>query len=202
MPAKNINKVYLSDSYYHIYNRGVNKEKIFRDEQDFEVFLGILKRYFDPKSRRENRATYPDYSDQLDILAYCLMPNHFHLFIYQKEPSGMTNLLKSTCVSYGMYFNKKYKRVGPIFQQRYKAVLIDNDAQLLHISRYIHLNPDDYYHWPWSSLPYYLGSKHSQWLRPDRVLALHEQMGSYRDFLDDYKRRRDELSALKDHLAG
>ena len=202
MPAKNIEKIYVAESYYHAYNRGVNKEKIFRDDEDYEVFLGMLKRYLGEATRRPNRAFYPNYSAKVELLTYCLMPNHFHLFLYQIESDGMQLLLKSVTTAYSMYFNKKYERVGPVFQQRYKAVLIRDDAQLLHISRYIHLNPDDYYKWQWSSLDYYLGKKHADWLKPEKVLRLHGTPEQYKAFLDDYKDYRDELAALKDTLAG
>lgn len=203
MPARNINKIYVGESYYHVYNRGVNKAKIFLDNEDYEVFLGLLKRYLDDEiSKKPNRAPYPNYADKVELLAYCLMPNHFHLFLYQLEPDGMNRLLKSIGVAYSMYFNKKYKRVGPVFQQRYKAVYITNDEQLQHISRYIHLNPKDHASWQWSSLAYYLGPKHASWVKPERILLLHRNTEDYRLFIESYKDRRDELAALKNELAG
>jgi hypothetical protein len=114
----------------------------------------------------------------------------------------MTQLLKSIGVAYSMYFNKRYRRVGPVFQQRYKAVRIMDDAQLLHISRYIHLNPDDHHGWMWSSLPYYVGSKQANWVHPERILAFHEGHEPYVEFVENYKSRRDELAAIKERLAG
>lgn len=197
MPAKNVIKVYVPDSYYHVYNRGVSKQEVFIDSQDYEVFLSLFKRYLGDPQRNSNRVTYPSLRDEVCLVAYCLMPNHFHLLVYQITEDGMTDLLKRVSVSYGMYFNKKYKHAGVIFQQRYRAVRIISDSQLDHIGRYIHMNPKDYTSWQWSSLRYYTGEKSARWIDP-----LEDIGGDYMEFLDDYKGRRDELDELKDELAG
>lgn len=202
MPSRNIYKHYLPDTYYHAYNRGLNKQPIFLDEHDYTVFLGLLKRYLGTQPEiKSNRQPHPSYRDHVELLAFCLMPNHFHLFMYQTDPEGMKQLLKSLSVSYNMYFNKRYRRVGPLFQQRYKAVNITDDSQLLHISRYIHLNPDAYNTYKWSSLPYYVGTKQADWLQPGRILEQFNGPADYQQFVDEYKDRRDELALLKDELA-
>lgn len=204
MPAKNVTKVYLNNTYYHVYNRGHNKQNIFLDEQDFTVFLSLLKRYLDPscKDRQANRMPYPCLADEVELIAYCLMPNHFHLFIYQHSEEGMKHLLRRISGAYGMYFNKKYKRVGPVFQQRYRAVRIAGDEQLMHISRYIHLNPSEYTRWQWSSLKYYRSS-YARWLKTNHVLELFDNnTEKYLEFVSDYEDKRDELQALKQELAG
>lgn len=199
MPARNVTKIYAEENYYHIYNRGVSKQKIFLDDDDYEVFLGLLKRYLDEeKTKKSNRVNYPSYADEVQLLSYCLMPNHFHLLLYQESKDGMVKLLKSVSVSYSMYFNRKYKHVGAVFQQRYRAVKIDSDTQLMHISRYIHMNPKDYYHWPWSSLDYFLGRKTSGWMHHERLPLPTD----YKGFLDEYRERREELNSLKNELAG
>ncbi|QQS17911.1 transposase [Candidatus Saccharibacteria bacterium] len=95
-------------------------------------------------SRRQNGSKYENFDGRLDILAYCLMPNHFHFFIYQYDEKAMYEFFKRITVSYSMYFNERYKRVGPVFQQRYRASLIYSDEYFLHISRYIHLNPREW----------------------------------------------------------
>ena len=71
------------------------------------------------------------------------MPNHFHLFVFQKEIDSISNFLKSLTVKYSMYFNAKYKRVGPVFQGRYKAVMVKSENQFIYLSKYIHRNPVD-----------------------------------------------------------
>ena len=110
----------------------------------------------------------------------------------------MKKLLTSIGTAYSMYFNRKYHHVGTVFQQRYRAVRMTDDAQFAHISRYIHLNPEDYIRWPWSSLGYYLGDKHAAWLNTE----LLPDVSNYRKFLDDYVDRRDELKLLSKQLAG
>ena len=157
MPARNTLKQYLENGYYHLYNRGVEKRLIFQDEQDCSVFLSYLKEYLLPKNEKELYEKLSDktisskekdkilkllrlnnFSEEIILLAYCLMPNHFHLFVKQKSPNSIDKFINSLCTRYTMYFNKKYKRVGSLYQGVYKAVLLDNEPQLLHISRYIH----------------------------------------------------------------
>ena len=202
MPGRNLIKQYAAESYYHFYNRGVNKNRIFRDQEDFIVFLALLKRYLGIKKvKKANRTNHPNFYNEVDLLAYCLMSNHFHLFIYQKEdPTAITKFMRSLATAYGMYFNKKYKRVGPVFQQRYRAVRITDDAQLLHISRYIHLNPDNYNTYEWSSLPYYLGNKTADWVKSNKILELFDDV-NYADFVADYKAYYDDLNAIKQFIA-
>src|SRR5690606_28226305 len=127
---------------------------------------------------------YPNYSDTMELLTYCLMPNHFHLLVYQTEIESMTRTMRSLMTTYSMYFNKKYGRVGPVFQSSYKAVLVETDAQLHHISRYIHLNPRDYENWKYFSLGYYLGSKQASWVKPGKILCLFSDTNHYRKFLE------------------
>ncbi|MBP6038235.1 MAG: transposase [Candidatus Saccharimonas sp.] len=199
MPAKNIVKNYASDSYYHVYNRGVNKSEIFNDNEDYEVFIGLLKRYLSNQPQKNgNRQGYKKLTEDVALLSYCLMPNHFHLLLYEKSGEGMRELLKRVSVSYGMYFNKKYRRVGAVFQQRYRAVRIESDSQLAHISRYIHMNPKGYKEWPFSSLRYYLGSSKADWIHA----SWHPNVGDYLLYLEVYEDRREELEELKDELAG
>lgn len=201
MPAANIYKDYVAESYYHIYNRGVNKQDIFLDKDDLVVFLGLLKRYFGAKSETKlNRVAHRNYYEQIELLAFCLMGNHFHLLVYQHDKFAIRDVMKSIGVAYGMYFNKRYKRVGPVFQQRYRAVRVEYDPQLLHISRYVHMNPHVYKSYKWSSLPYYLGAKSASWVRPGRILELFEGQ-DYLDFLKDYEGKREELKLLKSDLA-
>lgn len=199
MPARNVIKTYAPETYYHVYNRGVSKQAIFLDEQDYSVFLGFLKRYLSAIPERDgNRQLYQKLNQDVELLAYCLMPNHFHLFLYEKSGIGMIQLLKRVSVSYGMYFNKKYKRTGSVFQQRYRAVRISDDGQLMHISRYIHMNPKDYKRWPYSSLKYYIDTASCDWIHFKRLPVIKD----YADFLEEYESRRLELRELADDLAG
>lgn len=100
-----------------------------------------------------------------------------------------------------MYFNKKYKRVGPLFQGRFRASLITSDSYLQHISRYIHLNPSTYKNWPYSSLPYYLGLQTAEWCQPDRILDLFRDRQEYENFVADHEAHKKQLDDIKHELA-
>ena len=117
MPARNVVKIYFENGFYHVYNRGVEKREIFIDIQDYVVFLGILKKYLTPTPTTNNptqiKPLIPNtLHDEIDLLAYCLMPNHFHMMIQQKKIDSMTKLLQRVSTTYSIYFNKKYQRVG------------------------------------------------------------------------------------------
>lgn len=201
MPSRNRVKIYIPESYYHIYNRGINKRRIFLDKEDYTVFLNLFKRYLDVKITKDYQGReYDNLHDQIELLAFCLQPNHFHLLIYQKDENAMTGLLRRVGTSYSRYFNKKYKRFGPLFQERFKASVIGQDEYLQHISRYIHLNPENYQWWEFSSLPYYLGRRKVGWVRPKRIVSLF-RAGEYKKFVSDYKGHKRALDAIRNELA-
>ena len=162
MPAKNSRKLYAADSFYHLYNRGVERRIIFMDAQDYAVFTSYLKTYLLPKDIKQLHSIIanPEYkwpkkdqalkllrlnnfTDTLRLVAYCLMPNHFHLLLKQTEDTTIDRFMNSICTRFTMYFNRKYKRVGTLFEGVYKAVLVETDEQLLYLSKYIHRNPLD-----------------------------------------------------------
>ena len=177
MPTKNIVKWFDVDSYYHLYTRGVNKQAIFRDDEDRLFFLSLLKRYLSKTTplKRKRHAPYASFADGVDLLAYCLMDNHIHLLIHQKhEPSAITGLMRRVMTSYSMYFNKKYDRVGPLSQSNYLASRVDNDPYLHHISRYIHRNPKLWSEYEFSSLRYYTGEAYADWVKPGAILELFD----------------------------
>jgi len=193
MPARNSVKEYIANGYYHIYNRGVEKRLIFQDQQDYSVFLGYLKEYLTPKNEKglRMRLSYPDisskekdrilkflrmnnFADEITLLAYCLMPNHFHLFIKQKSANSIDKFMQSLCTRYTMYFNRKYKRVGSLFQGVYKAVHIISEKQFLHLSRYIHrqalASQGETLEDQPCSYPEYLSKRRTEWIKPDEIL--------------------------------
>ena len=192
MPRKNSLKLYIENGYCHIYNRGVEKRKIFMDEDDYNTFLHLLKYYLSPVNQgithpSTNLESYKilrprpllNLSGEVDLLAFCLMPNHFHLLLKQTTKDGMTKLLRSLSTTYSMYFNRKYDRVGHLFQGPYRAVVIDNDPYILHLSRYIHLNPTELtgvtpVNYKYSSYQYYLENKKADWVKPELILKYFE----------------------------
>lgn len=202
MPVRNVLKQDLAESYYHVYSRGTNKQIIFQDEPDFSYFLKLFTRYLsDVQQVGEHGVPYPHLTNKIEVLCYCLMPNHFHLLLYQISPGAMTCLLRSLLTSYSRYFNLKYKRRGPLFESRYKAAHIKEDTHLLHITRYIHLNPRSWRRYPYSSLPAYSGQQHRHWLKPERVLSTFDNKSEYRQYLIDYEANARALAFLKPELA-
>src|SRR3990167_6729479 len=136
MPSENIIKDYIEDGYYHIYNRGVEKREIFLDEQDCTVFLHYLKLYLSPIEElkqldlpglRVLKFIRLNLSQEIDLQSFALMPNHIHLQVKQQTIDGIVKLMKRLATAYVMYFNKKYRRVGSLFQNRYKAALVKTD---------------------------------------------------------------------------
>lgn len=116
----------FKNAFYHVFNRGINKQEIFPSEEDYTFFLKKLKKL---KEKYDH-----------SLYAYCLMPNHFHLSIHTRK-TPISTIMSSLSTSYSMYFNKKYKHYGPVFQNRFKSILIENDSYFMQLSRYIYLNP-------------------------------------------------------------
>jgi len=144
---------------------------------------------------------------QVEIICFCLMPNHFHFLLKQLEEEGITIFLKNIQTSYAKYFNIKYERLGPLFQNRFKAILVENDNQSLHLSRYIHLNPyssliikkkEDLLYYPWSSFRQYLGMARG-FCQTEIILEQFKNSEKYRDFVFDQADYQRELEKLK-HL--
>lgn len=133
----------IINEYYHIYNRGVEKRNIFLDKKDYFHFLKLLYVCNSSKSitLRNIGEQFNRGGTIVDIGAYCLMPNHFHLLCKEKINSGITMFMKKLLTAYAMYFNKKYKRSGILFQGRFKSEHADDDRYLKYLYSYIHLNP-------------------------------------------------------------
>lgn len=217
MPRKNSLKSYVENGFYHLYNRGVEKRRIFLDDQDYRVFLFAIKKCLLPKEKWDEDASFRprthlgELADEIDLLAHCLMPNHFHLLVKQKTKDGITKLMSKISTSYSMYFNKRNNRVGSLFQGVYKAVMVQSDEQLLHLSRYIHLNPVEkgkvavgqLSKFPYSSYSVYLGQRKVDWVKPGEILSFFSDFrgknsGSltYRSFVEGYKKDFEEIASL------
>lgn len=217
MPSKNSIKDYRAQSFYHIYNRGAGGQKIFLTENDYNVFLSYFKIAITPEKDLSSKDTeyiqsknaqrklrLLDLSSEVELIAFCLLPNHFHLLIYQHNERGIEKLMRSIMTAYVMYFNRTYSNSGRLFQGSYKASLIDSDPYLMHITRYIHLNSidvgldvGDYEH---SSYQYYLGSKKAAWVKPDRVLGMYRDASDYSKFVNSYKDTKSSIDTLKKEL--
>lgn len=187
MPSRNLIKVYVENGFYHVYNRGVEKRTIFEDDQDYKVLLKYLKEALSPPpDLRTLKVLVPlqgasfkgvprqpkNFQNEVNLLAFCLMPNHFHLLLRQTGPNSMESFMRSVITRYSMYFNKRYNRVGKLFQGHYKACLVLNDDYLLHLSRYIHLNPlRDGLAKIYSSYEQYIGGRYADWIKSDIILS-------------------------------
>ena len=218
MPAKNTIKNYVPQGFYHLYNRGVEKREIFIDKQDYQVFLYYLKLYLSPKEaiieEIKKRADISfekkaekimkiihlnNFHQKIDLLCFTQMPNHFHLQIRQKNKQDMESFMRSLITKYVIYFNKKYQRVGYLFQGRYKAVNIEKEEYLLQLSRYIHLNAKEMLKknqklssYPWSSYPAYINNLKITWLNKNYILSFFKKIQgfsftSYQRFVEGYK---------------
>lgn len=187
-------KVYLPDTYYHIYSRGINKDVIFKNDDDKKVFIALLKRYLSPEPPldKSNRP-YKSYYGQIELLTYALMPNHFHLLIHQAAADDIVHFMRSLMTSYAMYFNRVHKHFGPVFQSRYLAKKINDDQQLMVVSRYIHLNPSNWDSSTDTSLDFYSGNRNADWITPNKVLRYFPTRDAYLEFLRTYDPTQDEL---------
>lgn len=202
MPRRNVIKQDVADSFQHVYARGHSKHKIFVDEEDYIAFLKLLQRYLSAEEAQNvNGVSYPNFYNKVELLAYCLMPNHFHFLIYQHQPKAMAGFMQSVLTSYSRYFNKKYKRSGSLFESRYKASMISDESYLEHISRYIHLNPRQWRNYDYSSLPYYLQRDEVSWIRPERIIDIFETPEDYLEFMEDYVEQKKLMDILKQELA-
>ena len=119
--------MHLAGHYYHIYNRGCNREPIFVDDENYLFLLRRAKSFL---------ADYP-----LNVIAYCLMPNHYHFLVRPEEDGASSRFIQRLFNSYTQAFNKQHKRSGTLFEGRAKSILVDTDEYVLYLCRYIHLNP-------------------------------------------------------------
>jgi putative transposase len=146
----------VTGEIFHILNRGVDKRKIFLTDKDYFRFIHNLFEFNDVRpafnlGRSFEKSQLIDLRNRtikprgliVEILAFCLMPNHFHLLMRQKKDNGITNFMRKLSVGYANYFNQKYERTGALFQGRYKAVLVNKESHFVHLPYYIHLNPFD-----------------------------------------------------------
>lgn len=163
---------------YHVTTRGNRKEDIFNDKSDYKVYLAMIE---------ENLKYYSQFNYKL--LEYCLMKNHVHLLI-KTDTCPLSDFMRRLNSKYTLYYNKKYNYVGHLFQGRYYSQIIENNAQLLEVSRYIHLNPvrskicnnpKDYI---WSSYHNYIINKESKLISPEVILDFFVNRRRYREFVE------------------
>ncbi len=221
MPSKRF-VVFANSQFYHVFNRGVERRTIFTNKREYQRMTDTLwyyrhthlsmtlSAYFalgiearEVMSAKLNRDT----EHLVSILASCLMPNHFHLLVCQHTNYGIQKFMANIQNSYTKFFNTKHKRVGPLLQGTFKAVRIETDEQLLHVSRYIHLNPvtsflvpdEQLLSYPWSSFPAYMSPGKNVMYETSTILGLIQKPSAYMDFVIDHIEYAKTLGKIK-HL--
>lgn len=219
--ATNRKVVFANGEIYHVFNRGVEKRQTFIAKREFARGIDTLAYYrfanlpfrFSRFIRLDSEAqgfalkNLTDENKQVEILCYCLMPNHFHFLLKQTKDNGISRFVANFTNSYTKYFNTKHDRVGPLFQGLFKAVHIDNDEQLIHVSRYIHLNPvtsflvraEELVEYEWSSYPEYLKPGSSDLVDKKLIMSFFSNSNKYEQFVLDHVDYAKNLERIK-HL--
>lgn len=219
MPYRTI--PFISNQVYHVFNRSIARLPIFIEKNDYERVIDLVNyyRFSKPPLRfshykrlsTEQKVEFEksfmvNESSMLDILAYCIMPNHFHFLLKPKKDSAISDFMRNLQNSYSKYFNTKRERTGSLFQFMFKAVRMETDQQLLHVSRYIHLNPvtsylreiEDLEDYDWSSFKDYVLNT-STFVSKEMVLGGFKSGQEYKKFVFDQAEYQRELDKIK-HL--
>lgn len=219
MPGRKIPLV--NGEIYHVFNRGMDRKPTFTTKKEFQraqQTLSFYKFFKLPLSlskflRLEDKKQHKvldlliQNKNLVEIFCYCLMPNHFHFLLRQERDQGISKFLSNFQNSYTRYFNVTHKREGSLFLDQFKAVRIETEEQLIHVSRYIHLNPHTGYvvktleeleYYPWSSFPDYL-QKNSKTINTGFILNLFKNISEYKRFVfdqADYQRKLKQIEHL------
>lgn len=200
MPARTV--YFIANGYYHVYNRGSEKRTIFLSHRDYTKFLERVN---------EARKKF-----SIDVLSYCLMPNHFHFLLRQTTHVPLTRFLNTIQLGHAKFFNTKYERVGPLFQGRFKAKNVENEEYLLQLSAYIHRNPiagqipsgkptdsrniiAQLHAYPYSSYREYLNLEEKGLCQSDTILSYFSKTNpklSYQAFVEDFVPNLEALAPL------
>ncbi|MGD0523098.1 MAG: SH3 domain-containing protein [Candidatus Microgenomates bacterium] len=223
MPAKYSIRVDKEGAYFHISNRGVSEKIIFKDGRDYEVFLGYLKDYLTPPAQPNTyKKTFTvkgrtfrgvphltkNYFNKVDLIAYNLMPNHFHLLLHQITQGSLEKFMRSLCTRYSMYFNKRHQNAGALFAGPYKSVCIEGTSPLLLLTRYFHHHPgtdDRHLTDRYSSYAEYLGKRETSWVKPNVILSffnnsenkIFKGVDGYRNFIEKYEPDQNDKNLLE-----
>ena len=221
MPGRNIPLV--TNQIYHVFNRGIASQPVFFGKVDYErarqtIFyyqnLKVPLRYSFflrlPSNERDELLQNLRKKKEfiVEIVCFCFIPNHFHILVRQLQDDGISTFMSNFTNSYTRYLNTKSKRNGPLFQGKFKAVRIETDEQLIHVCRYIHLNPytsyvvktvEELINYPYSSFSEYLNSKEIEACNKDLVLTHFKDSDAYKKFVfdqADYQRQLDNIKHL------
>lgn len=207
--------VLANGEIYHVFNRGIDRRPIFTSKREYQRMMTAvwlyryaypganLSQYLDlsDEQKRVLEKTLEEKTPQISLLAYCLMPNHFHLVVRQEVQDGIRKFLANISNSYTRYFNLKRKRVGPLLQGTFKAVRVESDEQFLHLTRYVHLNPVVSYLCKLEKLPLYSWSSYREYLSPRDMKLCNKEVVqsliSLKNYAKFVKDQADYASNLK-----
>lgn len=211
MPVKYRIKDYQPNGVYHIYSRAWEGREVFKDDEDYKMFLGWMKKYLLPvkmeaavgykteRPYRLRRKQNMNLVGEIEVWAYCLIPNHFHLLIKQNGGRGIVKFMRRMMTGFVMEYNRKYKRRGMLWDGTYRAAGV-GEAEVVEATRHIHLNPvsravrrfgpvetvtgsapGEYLY---SSYGSYVGGRKEEWVKTERVLELAGGMDKYRELVE------------------
>ncbi len=178
-------ETFAHGEFYHVYNRGTEKRTIFKDVADYDRFIELLylsntNAPVNVRDIRRTQQTIYDF-DRGDLLVhiglYCLMPNHFHILLTPNHDDGVQTFMQKLSTAYSMYFNKRYERVGTLFQNRFKARHAKFDEYLKYLFAYIHLNPVKLIQSDWKEVGIRDTEKAKEYLSTYRYSSLHDYLG-------------------------
>ncbi len=202
----------ITGEYYHVFNRGSDKRDLYIQPRDYTRFQQTFYYYqfSGPKTKfsqfTKSNLFKPILNEKLiEVLCFCLMPNHFHFLIKQLRENGISIFISQLSNSYTKYFNVKYNRIGPLLQGAFKAVRIKTDEQLVHVSRYIHLNPvvsgivklPEKYNW--SSYSEYV-NQNPIFCSTSEILKFFKSSEKYQKFVEDQIDYASKLEIIKHHI--
>jgi putative transposase len=211
MPRRKV--ILATGETYHIFNKTLYGRPLFNDKRESKIFLASATYYLQPKPpvkfsiyRRQPDIYKVNLENKLvNVIAYCLMPNHYHFIATQLRKNGIRRFVQRFTNSYSHYFNIRNNQKGTLFENKFKTVRVEDQNQLIHLSRYIHLNPvtgylvEDPADYDFSSYNFYLGHVASDLVDPSDVMVDFSSTKEYEDFVLDQKDYQRELKRIE-HL--
>lgn len=199
----------VTGEIYHVYSKSIAEYIIFNNDFEYSRMREVIEYYrverpftsFSRLKKRNTQVKQLDAKRLVQIICYCIMPTHIHLVLKQMEDKGISVFMSNVLNSYSRYFNIKHNRKGPLWESSFKKVPVENDAQLLHLTRYVHLNPVTAYivdkpeDWRWSSYQEYISGNKDGICNYDSVVDINPE--GYRKFVEDGISYQRELAKIK-----
>ena len=203
------NQRIVTNEIYHVYSKSIAEYAILNNDFEYSRIREVIEYYriekpfasFSRFKERNMKVKQFDTKRLVQIICYCIMPTHIHLVLKQLKNKGISIFMSNVLNSYSRYFNIKHNRKGPLWESSFKKVLVENDAQLIHLTRYIHLNPVTAYivnkpeDWQWSSYKEYISSNKDSICKYDDVLNIKPAI--YKEFVEDRISYQRELARIK-----